>query len=80
MTRLNETAAHNYRGVAFEVGPRTDGTPGIVWRIRQHDHLGRETSPRESQGAFYNGCADHPEGAYEWARRACCKWIDRSTT
>jgi len=33
--------------------------------------------PLESGGAFYDGCEDHPEGAYAWAEAACRKFIDK---
>ena len=63
-----------HKGVAFQVGPRNG--PGISWRIPVFDHLGRQTGYTESMGAFYDGCEDHPEGAYAWAELSARRYID----
>lgn len=68
---------HEHRGVRFWVAPRKP-FPGIGWFIPTFDHLGRSTGVEESGGAFYDDAPDHPEGAYEWARRACVRFIDRT--
>ena len=62
-------------GIVFFVGPRTP-YPGIGWFIQMYDHLGTEAGFHESQGAFYDGVEDHPEGAYAWAEASCRRWID----
>jgi hypothetical protein len=67
---------HEHRGVEFTVSPRTP-FGGIGWKIPAHDHLGNPMAPLESGGAFYDGCEDHPEGAYAWAEAACRKFIDK---
>jgi hypothetical protein len=65
-----------HRGVAYSIGPRTP-CPGIGWSIPTRDMLGRDTAPITSPGAFYDGCEDHPEGAYAWAEWAVKRTIDR---
>ncbi|MFA5053438.1 MAG: hypothetical protein WC565_05230 [Parcubacteria group bacterium] len=68
---------HEHRGVPFTIGPRTP-CPGIGWKIPRTDPLGRPLAPLESQGAFYDDCEDHPEGAYAWAETACRRFIDKA--
>lgn len=65
-----------HRGVVFEVGPRTP-FPGIGWRIPLPDCGDGRRRYEESGGAFYDGCDDHPEGAYAWAEAACRRYIDK---
>ncbi len=55
-----------HRGVQYEIRPRTP-CPGIGWRV----------GTRDSSGAFYDGCDDHPEGAYAWAESAVKLYIDK---
>ena len=64
-----------YRGVSYEVGPRSP-YPGIRWKIPTFDAWGRPTGALESGGAFYDGCEDHPEGAYAWADASARRRID----
>lgn len=66
---------HEHRGITFYVGPRIP-FPGLGWAIREYDHLGRPKGLRESSGAFYDDCEDHPEGARVWAEAACRALID----
>ncbi len=63
-----------HRGVAYVIAPRTP-CPGIGWTISYTDLLGR-ASEQTSAGAFYDGCDDHPEGAYAWAESSVHKFID----
>jgi len=66
-----------HRGITFYVGPRTP-FPGIGWAIPTFDHLGRPDGHKESSGAFYDDCDDHPEGAYAWAEASCRRVIDKA--
>ena len=66
-----------HRGITFYVGPKTP-FPGIGWAIPTYDHLKRRNGFRESGGAFYDGCEDHPEGAYEWAEVSARRVIDKA--
>ena len=67
---------YTHKGITFYIGPRSP-YPGIGWKIPTFDHLGRSTGYRESQGAFYDDCEDHPEGAEAWAEAACRMFIDK---
>ena len=66
---------HHYRGIRFNIGPRTP-CPGIGWTVHLYEYSGRKVQ-RQSQGAFYDGCDDHPEGAYAWAMTSCRRFIDK---
>jgi hypothetical protein len=68
---LSNATKHEHRGVTFYVGPRAPCS-GIGWSIPTFDGRGG----RESQGAFYDDCQDHPEGAEAWAEAACRSFID----
>jgi hypothetical protein len=59
-----------YRGWLYRIAPRTP-CPGIGWTIyaRRDATYGvmHMRVPYLSHGAYYDGCDDHPEGAYAWA-------------
>jgi hypothetical protein len=56
-----------HRGVGFIVADRAP-CPGIGWKI--------PAWKRTSQGAFYDGVPEHPEGATAWAEASCRAYID----
>lgn len=75
--QLRTAKQGKHRGVIFYVGPRAPFS-GIGWAIQTSDHLGRPGGQLVSGGAFYDGCEDHPEGAYAWAETACRSFIDKT--
>ena len=74
---IKTATRHEHRGIIFYIGPRTP-FPGVGWAIPTFDHLGRRTGLQESQGAFYDGCDDHPEGARAWAAAGARAAIERA--
>lgn len=71
---LSKAQRFEHLGITFYVGPRTP-CPGIGWSIPDYDLIGRQC---ESHGAFYDGCDDHPEGAYAWAEASCRAFIEEA--
>jgi hypothetical protein len=72
--RIAGERLYSHRGITFAVSPRRDSpNGGLHWHI----WLRGEGRWEDSPGAFYDKAEDHPEGAYEWARAACCKFIDK---
>lgn len=69
------TKTFEHRGVLFTIGPRTP-CPGIGWRVHLYDYRG-EPVWKDSSGAFYDNCEDHPEGAYAWAEASARRFIDK---
>jgi len=76
MGAAGEVRRFEYLGVEIIIKPRTP-YPGIGWFIPIYSHLGERIGVRESQGAFYDDCEDHPEGAYEWAAASARLFVYR---
>lgn len=53
-------------------------TPGYRWRVLIATHHLGDLRWKESQGAFYDDCDDHPEGGEEWAAAAVQKYLART--
>ena len=68
---LKERIYGEYRGLRYSIGSRAPYS-GVGWVIHWENSL-----PEECAGAFYDGCEDHPEGAYVWAESAVRKRIDK---
>jgi hypothetical protein len=69
------TVTGRHREVDYVIAPRSP-FPGIGWKIR-FVHVTGAPAEVTSAGAFYDGCVDHPEGAYAWAENAVRRFIDR---
>ena len=61
-THIGFATEPDQNGWRYEIRYRTP-CPGIGWARLDAD--GKVIN--ESQGAFYDGCEDHPEGAIAWA-------------
>ena len=64
-THVLATVVHGTRRYSII---KIDDYSGIRWRL----HYGDGTY-LDSQGAFYDKCEDHPEGAVAWALAATAK-------
>ena len=74
--RISGERTYCHDGVTFVVGP-VGSLPGVYWHVPLWDQLWRFADWERSPGAFYDGVAEHPEGAYEWARLSACAFIDK---
>ncbi len=63
-----------YRGIRYSIGPRAPYS-GVGWILHVGD--GWRGRDEQSSGAFYEGCPEHPEGAYVWAETCVKRRIDR---
>ena len=68
-------ASVRVRGVVGEVG-KLHQMSGLRWRVPEYDPLGRYVGSRESSGAFYDDCEDHPEGAIAWGVDCLVRFLE----
>jgi hypothetical protein len=73
-TTTTDRVQGEYRGIRYSIGSR-DPFPGVGWRLHIDTSRGERTE--DCTGAFYDGCEDHPEGAYVWAETAVRAHIDQ---